>query len=107
MANKSKWSEEQDDLLISLVNKHGKTWTKISKYFNNKNCDQCRCRYRSIDPSIKKGRWSIEEDSELLQALFSNIEVNIESLSGSFEKRIKRDILGRINQYKLNLMDKY
>ena len=67
------WSLEEDKLLIKLaVLFKQKSWTKISKDFEDKTPAQCRARYKRIRPGIVKGSWSKEED----QLIRSHVEKN-------------------------------
>ena len=66
---KSKFSQEEDDLLKTLVEKSSDLdWFSISCHFDNRNARQCRERwYNYLDPSLTKGQWSEEEDRILLE----------------------------------------
>lgn len=66
----SQWSPEEDSVLASLVQKEGKqSWTEIATYFKNKTPKQCMYRYkRVLNPEIRRGKWSAEEDKALLEA---------------------------------------
>lgn len=71
------WSEEEDDKLRNLVNAHTSThggnllgiWNGISRDMGfGRNPKQCRERWRHfLDPSLKIGGWTIEEDHKLMQ----------------------------------------
>ncbi|KAI5190247.1 hypothetical protein NEMIN01_0946 [Nematocida minor] len=67
----SQWDPEEDVVLASLVQKEGKqSWTEIATYFKNKTPKQCMYRYkRVLNPEIKHGKWSKEEDDALLEAV--------------------------------------
>ncbi|KAH9385489.1 uncharacterized protein NEMAJ01_0385 [Nematocida major] len=67
----SLWSKDEDAILKSLVQKEGKeSWTEIAAYFKNKTPKQCMYRYkRVLNPEIKHGKWSAEEDAALLEAV--------------------------------------
>ena len=76
--NQKKWSNEEDEQLIKIVQENNeKNWKKISTYFQNKNPLQCFSRYKRIKPGIRRGFWRKEED-ELILLLF------IKSLSPNF-----------------------
>lgn len=64
-----KWSENEDRELINLVNEHGRNWQKLSALGNfDRNGKQLRERYLNVlDPSIKKEKWTDEEDKILIQ----------------------------------------
>ncbi|CAG9318746.1 unnamed protein product [Blepharisma stoltei] len=70
------WSENEDQALISLLpTKCSKKWAQIAKELNDRfyansqvrNGKQCRERwYNHLDPSLKKGGWTPEEDSFII-----------------------------------------
>ncbi|KAL4899786.1 hypothetical protein BDW74DRAFT_183430 [Aspergillus multicolor] len=86
------WSQAEDDKLTSLVTRFGdkrgreSRWHEISKHLPGrtnkvystiigqtesllKPCQDCRKRwFHSLDPSLRKGRWTSEEDALLLDA---------------------------------------
>ncbi|GBG24495.1 Transcription factor MYB3R-2 [Hondaea fermentalgiana] len=65
------WSEHDDELLFSLVRKHGKgNWKKLAEFIPGKTATQCSQRWRkALDPDIIKGKWSSEEDKKLRDAV--------------------------------------
>jgi hypothetical protein len=80
-ANLSKhpWSQREDELLTKVIGQHGtdSKWKKIAEEFN-KASDECvyrhskQCRERWInhlDPSIKRGDWTDEDDVKLLMGI--------------------------------------
>ncbi|KAJ5291174.1 hypothetical protein N7478_000425 [Penicillium angulare] len=69
------WSKLEDERLISLVHRFGDkqgkdgNWTEISKHLPGRSNKDCRKRwFHSLDPALRKGRWSKEEDELLLAA---------------------------------------
>eukprot|EP01121_Diplochlamys_sp_Union-15-3_P007791 TRINITY_DN2011_c0_g1_i3.p1 TRINITY_DN2011_c0_g1~~TRINITY_DN2011_c0_g1_i3.p1 ORF type:complete len:362 (+),score=60.54 TRINITY_DN2011_c0_g1_i3:143-1228(+) len=67
---KGPWTKREDALLRQLVEQLGtKSWSRIAKKLNSgRNGKQCRERYcNHLDPLIKKGDWTPEEDSMLLE----------------------------------------
>jgi len=53
--------------IIELVNKYGKSWSKISKILGTRNGKQIRDRFINVlDPEIKKGKFNEEEDVKLV-----------------------------------------
>jgi len=65
-----KWSKEDDGMLLSLAEKYNnKNWNKVAKYFDGKTGIQCCSRYKLINPKIKKGHWTVEEDRNLLELI--------------------------------------
>ena len=66
LAGMKHWTPEEDKLLISLYKPNNiKKWVTIAKYFPDKNQKDCMLRYLKINPRIKKGKWSFEEDRNL------------------------------------------
>ncbi|GKZ27382.1 hypothetical protein AbraIFM66951_010510 [Aspergillus brasiliensis] len=69
------WSAEEDAKLIALVEQYGdkpgreSKWTEISKNLPGRTNKNCRKRwFYSLDPKLRKGRWTKEEDVILLDA---------------------------------------
>jgi hypothetical protein len=64
---KGSWKKEEDMRIIELVNKYGKSWSKISKILGTRNGKQIRDRFINVlDPEIKKGKFNEEEDVKLV-----------------------------------------
>jgi hypothetical protein len=64
---KGSWKKEEDFRIIDLVNKYGKSWSKISKILSTRNGKQIRDRYINVlDPEIRKGKFTDEEDKKLI-----------------------------------------
>jgi myb proto-oncogene protein len=67
---KSSWSAEEDSLLITLAEtQKNKSWKRLSQTFRNKTAYQCYLRYRSINPTLRKGTWDSTEDEQILKAI--------------------------------------
>ncbi|CAG9312258.1 unnamed protein product [Blepharisma stoltei] len=78
------WTEREDDVLIELIQNRGpKRWKAIALSLNEKLHrgkefrlgKQCRERwYNHLNPNLKKGEWSLEEDIKILslQKKFGN-----------------------------------
>lgn len=64
---KRSWTKEEDEALIELVRKYGfKRWSFIAKSMPGRIGKQCRERWHNnLDPVIKKGAWTEEEESIL------------------------------------------
>jgi len=64
---KGGWVPEEDDLLANLVASIGPNWKTIATYFPSRTGKQCRERYiNCLDPNIKNGPWSEEEDQVIV-----------------------------------------
>ena len=66
--NKGTWKKDEDKLIISLIEKYGKSWSKISKIIQTRNGKQIRDRYTNVlAPNINKNKFSEDEDNLLIQ----------------------------------------
>jgi len=65
--NKQFWTKKQDSLLIAFVenNKLNINWKEIAENFSNMTHKQCYYRYRNLNPLLKRGHWSEEEEQKL------------------------------------------
>lgn len=70
-----KWTREEDEKLRLLVSYWGDQcgknghWDKISAQFDNRTNKDCRKRwFHSLDPKLKRGRWTEREDQVLMEA---------------------------------------
>jgi myb proto-oncogene protein len=65
---KSKWTKEEDDLLISLQKTLGNNWSKISRIMKGRGPKQIRDRFiNNLDPKILRGKFSIKEDLKIME----------------------------------------
>ena len=64
-----KFTQEEDDRLISLVEQYGvRNWKKISSLMRTRTTRQCRERYINyLSPTVTNGPWTNEEDLLLIQ----------------------------------------
>jgi hypothetical protein len=94
---KGSWSREEDEKIIELVEKYGKSWSKISKVLVSRNGKQIRDRYINIlDPNIKKGKFCLDEDLKLL-ALYRKLGPRWATISKFFENRTADMIKNRFH----------
>lgn len=50
---KNKWSSQEDQMVIAMVNLHGKNWGLISKNLHDRSGKQVRERYlNKLDPNL-------------------------------------------------------
>ncbi len=64
------WTEEEDEQLKNLVDQYGKNWVKIAKEMPGRMDRQCSQHYtRALNPAIKQGKWTEEEDNQLKEAV--------------------------------------
>ena len=73
---KGLWTSEEDATIREMVENMGSNkWSRIAKRLPGRNGRQCRIRWSyDLDPSIKRGAWTAEEDKILLtlQKSFGN-----------------------------------
>ena len=91
---KGPWTEEEDGVLTSLVEGNDQVnWTDVSNQVFGRSAKQCRERwYFNLDPRIKKGEWTEEEDNTLISAQqkFGNRWAHISTLlAGRTENAVK------------------
>ncbi|OHT14396.1 r2r3-MYB transcription factor [Tritrichomonas foetus] len=69
---RNKFTENEDIKLVQLVTKYGdNNWVLIAEKLNGRSPRQCRDRYvYYLDPSIKKGEWTKEEERILLEKYY-------------------------------------
>lgn len=61
------WTEEECEMLISLVTRLGKKWAAIQQKLN-RSADSCRDKYREMNDEYVRGRWK-ENETEILKRL--------------------------------------
>lgn len=94
---KGKWTKEEDNKIIELVNLYGKSWCQIAKEFKSRNGKQIRDRYLNVlDPSINKGKFTKEED-ELLTKLYKQYGPKWAIISTFFPNRTTDMIKNRFH----------
>ena len=65
------WTHEEDDALKEAVQIWGdKDWQKVAMCLSGRTGQQCLHRWlKTLEPSIRRGRWSMEEDKALTLAI--------------------------------------
>ncbi len=69
--NRMPWTPEEDELLAKAVALYkGKNWKAVAEKLVNRTRAQCAHRWQKVlNPEIKKGAWSQDEDEMLQEAL--------------------------------------
>lgn len=106
-AKKGNWTSEEDEVLLSWVRENGATkWTECSKLIRGRCGKQCRERWVNIlNPSVKKGNWSDEEQGLIFQNLhryFTSWSAMSKVLPGRTENSIKNYFYSSIRRLKSN-----
>jgi myb proto-oncogene protein len=67
---KGPWLDEEDAKIRQLVGSNGpQKWSAIAKHLPGRMGKQCRERWHNhLDPDIKKGPWTVEEEQKIIQA---------------------------------------
>jgi hypothetical protein len=63
------WTPEEDAKLLGLIDLYGMKWSKIAEHLPRRIGKRCRERYMNhLDPNLKIGPWSDEEQATLIEA---------------------------------------
>eukprot|EP00939_MAST-03C_sp_MAST-3C-sp1_P001846 g1846.t1 len=66
---KGRWTKEEDDTIINCIKSGVTKWSEIAERIPGRIGKQCRERwFNQLDPTIKKGDWTEEEDRTLMEA---------------------------------------
>lgn len=93
---KSKWSEKEDEVLLSSVRDQKKisnkiNWARISEDFENRCDKQCKNRWYYL----RKEKWNKEDDKELLKYINDGNEYDKQKLSVIFYNKIESNVKKR------------
>jgi hypothetical protein len=103
------WSAEEDSKLTKLKNNFPYlTWTEISNHFVNRNGSQCMHRWNKVlQPGIKKGKWSKEEDDILIKWVKNNGALKWHKLviEGRTSKQIRERWINNLSRSKFTWTD--
>ena len=93
---KRAWTKEEDRILLEIVQKYGPSnWDILAKFLATRSGKQCCERYHNIlDPKIRKGNWTAEEDRKILE-LHGMLGNQWAKIARSFEGRTDNSIKNR------------
>jgi len=94
--NKGPWTPYEDEQLIKYIQKFGaKNWNECSEFIKNRNGKQCREHWKNcLNPDIKKGEWTSEEDL-LIMILYQRCNGSWRELIHFFKDRTENSIKNR------------
>lgn len=64
------WTAEEDAALARAVERHGRRWVRVAEGVEGRSDAQCLERWSlTVDPNLRKGKWDVEEDGRLGEAV--------------------------------------
>ncbi|XP_061185321.1 uncharacterized protein LOC133193413 [Saccostrea echinata] len=67
------WSEEEDEMLKEVVDSvrvgNKISFAQVSYFLDGRSQNQCQSRWNQINPTTKRGRWTLQEDCLLMTAV--------------------------------------
>ena len=102
------WSEKEDQLLIKWVENHGaKNWARCAETIKGRNGKQCREHWNnSLNYSIKKGKWSLEEDL-FIMVFYDKLDKSWKKMIPLFKSRTENAIKNRFFSQLRKITAKY
>ncbi|KAJ3311014.1 Myblike DNAbinding domain-containing protein [Boothiomyces sp. JEL0838] len=99
----TEWTPQDNQLLIETVEQLGQKWTEVAQKLN-RTAQQCQQHYVNICP--RKGKWSKQEDQQLLAAYKALYEQELAANNGTapntqvttFWYKVAESIVGRSGQ---------
>jgi hypothetical protein len=93
---KGNWTCEEDQMLKDWVEANGTTkWAKCSDLISGRSGKQCRERWlNSLNPDVKKGDWSNEEDT-LIFTLYNQLGPRWSEIAKSIKGRTENSVKNR------------
>lgn len=94
--SKRKFTPEEDERLIQIVSQYGESsWKRIADHMANRNCRQCRERWKNyLAPSVCKEPWTEDEDN-LLQKKYAELGSQWSLIAKFFPKRTDVNLKNR------------
>ncbi|CAO3589984.1 unnamed protein product [Absidia cylindrospora] len=101
---KGRWAPDEDEALTQAVKKYSNRsvlpWNRIAQNIPNRTGIQCQARWtEALDPTVRKGRWKVEED-DMLRAGVARFGCCWIRVSGMIYGRTQRQCRTRWNQIK-------
>jgi hypothetical protein len=115
---KGPWTEDEDQLLISLVQRHGRKWSIISEQMQSRSGKQVRERYlNNLDPNLNKKKFTLNEDAQIVKyhskygPLWSKIAKHfpgrsVDIIKNRFYSVLKNRVLKEISPHKEESFEK-
>lgn len=97
------WTDAEDQLLVNLISLLGCKWKFVSRYFPNHSLMQVYNRYNQINPSYKRGRFTLDEDKMIID-LVEKFSYDWAKISRMIKTRSPKQIR---NRYKNRLTKAY
>ena len=94
--NKGPWTPYEDNQLKKYVQIYGpKNWNKCAEFIKNRTGKQCREHWKNcLNPNIKKGDWTLEEDL-FIMIFYKRCHGSWRELIHLFENRTENSIKNR------------
>ena len=94
--NKGPWSPKENNIIIEYVKQFGeKNWNKCAEFIKNRTGKQCREHWKNcLNPKIKKGEWTLEEDL-FIMLFYKKCHGSWRELIHLFENRTENSIKNR------------
>lgn len=93
------WSEDEDKALTFAVSRNQdeegkiKSWAKVAKMIQNRTPKQCKGRWLyTLQTGVTKGRWSYEEEMQLLELVQKTKVQNEKASNGSIWPLIAKEL---------------
>ena len=103
---KSKWTKEEDELLLKKGKEYNnKKWKLVASFLPGHSSVQCSARYKRIQSGIIKGSWNKEEDKKLLE-LYNKYGKNWAKISKEMHSRTGKQVRDRFLNFFDNGIDK-
>lgn len=94
---RGKFTEAEDILLVILVQRFGKNFSKCVEYMPHRSMVQMKCRYNNnLKRQIKKGTFTVEDDKKIMEYVkkngeksWSNLTKDLKRSCGQLRQRYK------------------